>query len=68
MNASLTVAAAYIRTAATAWRGYVRKASAFRFLEETPTKEIIYSLPKIKVPLLLGASKWLKIEYAIYMY
>ena len=28
MNASLTVAAAYIRTAATAWRGYVRKASA----------------------------------------
>ena len=39
-----------------------------RFLKETPTKGIIYSLPKIKVPLLLGARKWLKIEYAIYMY
>ena len=39
-----------------------------RFLEETPTKGIIYSPPKIKVPLLLGARKWLKIEYAIYMY
>ena len=42
--------------------------SIFQKVLETPTKGIIYSLPKIKVPLLLRARKWLKIEYAIYMY